>query len=81
LLAKMGVFMLFEALAEEVPHVSENDKNEVGYVRCNQVEVGRFVHDGLRDRSPPRMTTDVTVGVISDASELGIPLCFLLQVS
>lgn len=81
LLTKMGIFMLFKPLAEEVPHVSKNDENKIGYVCSNQVKVGRLVHDGLRDCGSPRMATDMTMGVISDASELGIPLGLFLPVA
>jgi len=78
LLPKMSIFMLFEPFPEKVPNVSKDNENEVGNISCNQVKIGRLVHDGLRDSGARRVTTDVTMGVISDASELGIPFGFFL---
>ena len=70
--------MLFESFPEKVPNVSKDNENEVGNISCNQVKVGRLVHDGLRNRGAGRMTTDMTMAVISNASELGIPFGFFL---
>ena len=75
---KMGICMLFESLPEKVPNVSKDNENEVGNISCDQVKVGRLVHDGLRNSGAVRMTTNMTMGVISDAPELGIPLGFFL---
>jgi hypothetical protein len=81
LLTKMGVFVLLESFPEKVPNVTEDDENEVRDVGSNQIKVRRFVHDRLGHSGPAWMATDMTMGEISDASELGIALGLLLPVA
>ena len=42
-LLKLLVSILLETLAKEVPHVSENDQNQVRNVGCDQVVVRRLI--------------------------------------
>lgn len=77
----MGVFVLLESFPEKVSNVTKDNENEVGDVGCNQIKVRRLIHDRLGDSGSARMATDMAMGEISDASELGIPLGLLLPVA
>jgi hypothetical protein len=77
----MSVFVLLETFPEKVSNVTKDNENEVGDVGCNQVKVRRLVHDRLGHNGSARMATDMAMGEISDPSELGIALGFLLPVA
>jgi hypothetical protein len=81
LLTKMGVFVLLESFPEKVSNVTKDDENEVGDVSSNQIKVRRLVHDRLGHSGPARMATDMTMGEISNASELSIAPGLLLPVA
>jgi hypothetical protein len=44
----MCILRLSETFPEEVSDVSKNNENKVGDVGCDQVEIRRLIHDGLR---------------------------------
>ena len=81
LFTEMGVLVLLESFPEKVSNMTKDNENEVGDVSCNQVKIRRLVHDGLGHSGSARMATDMAMGEISDASELGIALGFLLPVA
>src|SRR6202035_3658308 len=74
----MGILRLLETFSEKVSNMTENNENQVGDVSCDEVEVGRFIHDWLGYWYPLWMSTDVLMREISDTSKLCIFLCFLL---
>src|ERR1700694_921620 len=74
----MSILRLFKAFPEKVSDMSKNDENEVGDVGCDQVEVRRFIHDGLRHRLTLGMSTNMSMTLIHQSTKLRILLCFLL---
>lgn len=62
-----------EALAEKVPNMAENNKNEVADVCCQEVIVGRLIHHGLRELSS-HVFADISMAWTNQGTELSVNL-------
>jgi hypothetical protein len=75
----MSVLRLFKPFAEEVSYMSEYDEYKVRNVCGYEIKVRRFIHDGLRDGLTFWMTTDMSMGLVTDFTKLRISFCFFLK--
>ena len=71
---KISIVLWSESLSKEVPDMAEYNEDEVADIGCQEVIVGRFIHNRLRELSSI-VFADISMALVTKGSKLRIYSC------